>query len=306
MGEERRILEDRLSSAAIGSSSPESSDDEDSKKSEGEECHLNSYYSGLPEPCRGGTLSRNQMSNSNNCCSPMLPVEILDHILSFLDETSLKAYLVAHPAFSGLVERHLYSHITVSNIDYAPSELARLLSDNPHVANYVHGLCMINTFSTFYANRWQETMALILPKFKNLQRVSWQIVGGWSGRLCEAFINCLRLPSMVGVEIIYAFNFPLSAFVDCTGIKELTLTDSICRPSPNLSLPYLKTLSIKNCNYGLREIVSWAKTLELQSLDFDPWESDDLSLLPQLLQGCTNSLTSLKLGCGHCTSCRDC
>ena len=58
-------------------------------------------------------------------------LEIVDHILSFLDETSLKACLVAHPAFSSLVERHLYSHITVSTIDYGPSELARMLSDNP-------------------------------------------------------------------------------------------------------------------------------------------------------------------------------
>ena len=93
---------------------------------------------------------------------PMLPVEILDHILSYLatDHVALKTCLRAHPVFSDLVKRYLYAHIvvlnkpTVNSHGLNPAQLAKLLLSNVCVADHVHSLHM--TVSALGNNQWQE------------------------------------------------------------------------------------------------------------------------------------------------------
>jgi hypothetical protein len=246
---------------------------------------------------------------------PMLPVEILDHILSYLDtdHVALKTCLRAHPVFSDLVKRYLYAHIavlnkpTVNSHGLNPEQLAKLLLSNVCVADYVHSLHM--TVSTFGNNQWQE-MEWILPKFRQLQKISLTVAeqGAWFSvhkDVREAFMNCLRLPSTVEVSILRAHGFPLYAFADC-GFKKLTLNGNFNPSSRTLSLPCLESLSIHKGWPCSPEFFSSANIPKLRSLDFRPYRPNDFGTLPQLLQRCSNTLTSLELDFGiNCMYHRD-
>lgn len=246
----------------------------------------------------------------------MLPLEILDHILSYLDtdHVALKTCLRAHPVFSDLVKRYLYVHIvvlnepTVNSHSLKPAQLAKLLLTNVCVADHVRSLHM--TVLTLGNNQWQE-MGWILPKFRQLEGISLTVAaqGAWSSvhkDVREAFMNCLRLPSTVEVSILRAHGFSLCAFADC-GLKKLTLNENFNPSSRTLSLPYLESLSIHKGWPCLSEFFSSANIPKLRSLDFRPYRPNDFGSLPQLLQHCSNTLTSLELDFGiNCMYHRDC
>ncbi len=243
----------------------------------------------------------------------MLPLEILDQIFYFLatDHVALDLCSKAHPVFSDLIERYLYAHITillnkpiVGRDGFSPSQLFELLLNKPRIANCVNKLRIKNTKADDTSMvHWRE-VARILPKFQRLQTIIlvYNLNLEWSSLdegFREAFMDCLSLPSMVGVSILRAFKFPLSAF-GCLGIKRLTLGGTFHYSSPNSSLPYpqIESLSIHSCRPSLPEIISWTKTLKLRTLKFCPslTHAGAFRRLPELLQ---SSLTSLELDFGH-------
>ncbi|KAF9522272.1 hypothetical protein CPB83DRAFT_840612 [Crepidotus variabilis] len=86
----------------------------------------------------------------------ILPAEILDHVLSFLqdDAKSLRICFKASSSIVSLVERHLYAHIILlprepgddHNDDHVRlnrSQLAVLLAKKPHIARYVKSIRVV-------------------------------------------------------------------------------------------------------------------------------------------------------------------
>ncbi|PPQ96105.1 hypothetical protein CVT26_004739 [Gymnopilus dilepis] len=88
-----------------------------------------------------------------------LPPEILDHVFIILrlssDLPSLRACIKVSSLFRSLAERHLYYHLTLSNLpnrsrsntsanssttEFNPKEVLDLLTNHPHIAAYVRSL----------------------------------------------------------------------------------------------------------------------------------------------------------------------
>lgn len=252
----------------------------------------------------------------------MLPPEILDHLFSFLksDPSALKASARAHPAFSRLVERHLYAHITVSCTNEAPNEhtfssiqLRKLLSDKHHISNYVYSLEIL-------ANRLEDSplfpheesdLAIppILGQLPNLRRVVLRSRGNFWELLVEelrrAFLECLRLPSIKEVSVRGLYGFPLSALHDCSGLKYLLIEGECSHldATSNRLFPPLESLSVYNCS-TLTRFVAWAKLGALRSLEFQGTSQQYFDKLPELLEACSGTLTSLVLGLHN--SCKYC
>ena len=234
-----------------------------------------------------------------------LPPEILDHVFSFLksDLSALKASASAHSLLSKLVERHLYADITVCNLEasdghsFSSTQLLKLLSDNPHIANYVYGLHILLT------NRFGEssTMAPIFGQLPNLRRVileshrfPWELL---MKQFRCAFLECLRSPSIKEVSVWGLFGFPLSGLSNCSGLKYLSVDDDCSHfdVTSNHLFPPLESLSVSNCR-TLTGFVAWAKQGALRSLEFQATSRSYFSDLPELLEACSGTLTSLVLG----------
>jgi len=111
----------------------------------------------------------------------MFPPEIIDHILSFLqwDHATLKVCAQVHPSISRLVERHLYAHLAVQNINYnreayLPLDLFKLILDNPNIAKHARSLrIVLFVFSSPFSlvtriHRLQE-LEPILPALTQLE-----------------------------------------------------------------------------------------------------------------------------------------
>lgn len=248
----------------------------------------------------------------------MLPLEVLDHIFSYTDPFDLKACLRAHPIFSKVVQRHLYAHIAILNVNepnsdsFNPAQLRDLLSSNLRIADYVRSLDMTISPSD---ERHLKPMVWILPKFRRLQRISLVAPSGvWYSvpkDVREALMECFRLPSMVEVSISVSRSvcYPLSDFVDgIIGLKRLTLDGKFDTSSSTLSFPCLESLSIYKSSTSMLESFIAAKIPKLRSLDFHPSQQSGFRNLSQLLQYCSDTLTSLKINLGincmsHCCAC---
>jgi hypothetical protein len=152
-----------------------------------------------------------------------------------------------------------------------------------------------------------EDIAMILPKFRMLKKITLDdaMPSRWPmfhQSFCAAFIQCLRLPSLIEVSIHGTDAFPLTAFANCISIKKLTLvgTFTFNSLSANSTSPYpqIESLSIRSCHAPLSPIISWAKTCNPRSLSFFlPHLQNSLELQP-LLQVWSNTLTSLELDFG--------
>jgi len=112
-------------------------------------------------------------------------------------------------------------------------------------------------------------------------------------------MNCLRLPSMEVVSLANIRSFPLSIFNDLPNIKTIRLTNMgvLSYPSSDISTHSSpQVLSILDCEeVELRQIISWAKTRHLHSLEFRPEHPLDFGYIVVLLQACSISLTCLDL-----------
>jgi hypothetical protein len=238
----------------------------------------------------------------------MLPLEIIDHIFSFLhsDRVTLEICSKAHPILFKLLQQHLYANITIRNVPAEIFQLSKLMSDSLCIANYVRSL-HIKIEWPGYIPLNEEDIAMILPKFRMLKKITlddysftrWPI---FHERFRAAFIQCLRLPSMREVSI-RGNIFPLTAFSNCMSVKKLTLdgTFTFNNLSADSTLPYpqIESLTIRRCHFSLPPIISWAKTCNPRSfgLCLDPYD-DDMPNLQPLLQVWSNTLTSLEIDFG--------
>ena len=249
----------------------------------------------------------------------MLPPEIIDHVLSFLqwDRATLKA-CAQILRLSKLVERHLYAHLTVQNLNftswirtsdaYYPSDLLKLTLDNPNIPKHIRSL-RINLFVSkgwlsAAASNYQE-LESILPALTQLQAILLSSTNSsirWhdlreSFRI--SFTNCLRLPTLTDVKVSNIDAFPLSALDHCSSLKRLLLLGSFRYLPSASSLPHpsLDSLVLHQCS-SMETVTSWMESRSLHSLDFN----GDFMLFSQLLEVCANTLTTLMVHVPHtCT-----
>jgi len=251
-----------------------------------------------------------------------LPDDVLDHILSFLqsDFRALKACSQSHPKFIRLIERHLYATVTlydnntISQNGLRTCQFIGLLSDNPHIANYIRSLEFEVTHDLIKSESVQylEDIASVLRMCSLLNKITLkQIALGWAA-LPEAFrlafLDCLHLSSLKAVCIIHVSGFPLRALRDAKNLKRLTLRgwtpghDIIPDHSTYLSI---EDLSIQDCGpSALEDIIIWLQARSLRSLEFSgPFEAIHIiGLLESLLSSCSNALVNLNLDFG--TGCK--
>ena len=243
-----------------------------------------------------------------------LPDDILDHILSFLqsDFPVLKACSQSDPKFIRLVERHLYAIVTLYDNDtiskngLGTRQFVSLLSDNPHIANYIRSMEVEATCTHVESTQYLEDIASVLRMCSLLNKITLnEMAFGWAA-LPEAFrlafLDCLSLSSMKAVCIKHAFGFPLTALEPAKNIKQLTLhgwtpdDDFIPKHSTH---PLLEELSIQDCGgLTLEKIIIWVQTRNLRSLEFFGRPDDvtrEIGKLQSLLFSCSNTLVNLTL-----------
>ena len=242
----------------------------------------------------------------------MLPLEIIDHIFSFLqsDSLTLEKCSKAHPLLSELVPKYLYANITI-RVPSDVSRLSELASDNL-IANYVRNLKLNLVWSVHESSGRrlldQEKIALVLPKFRMLRGIALHVgddpTTKWPllhERFREAFTQCLRLPSMIEVSILGTSEFPLTTFRNCTSIKKLALGGElfdfdVSSSDSSSSSPQIESLSLYRCQRSSSAIISWAKTCSPRSLRFSL--PSDFGLLQSLAPIYSNTLVSLELDLG--------
>ena len=256
-----------------------------------------------------------------------LPFDVLDSIFSFLKShpDSLVACSKAHPFFSRVAERHLYRHITIhlgpwtSKFGYLlePSELSKLLSETPHIVNYVRVLCIVlvdfrgRTYPTPETSRDLEEISLVLPMLSSLECI---ILNGPShfvswNQLPQSFTaaveKSLHLATLHRIHV-RSLGFPLCILdnhrnINCFSLYGRPQTPD-CSEDSNLQLTAL-SFSVTRGHY-LTSFLNWAKRhiFNLQSLKCDFYEGEVLGLL-EICSDTLNSLDVTLRATGELSSC---
>jgi len=263
-----------------------------------------------------------------------LPTEILNHILSYLqsDQAALKACIETHATLSQLAERYLYADITLRTDDlptgnFGTSNLARLLSDKPHLIHHIRHL-VIGVVGLIKRDVFQhvEKIAAILPLLSSLRKItlrhfkySWKELPDAFHR---AFLNCLHLPSMQDVRVSRVIDFPFMVVLsgECKSITRLTVQNCSSKSVTwgqahleekydalyqNQSAPF-KSLCLENYDgIFLKMFLAWVEKrgLEFRSLEIFPWTISDFDALSRVISKSSNSLTTLDLDIGLTDPC---
>src|SRR6266540_1935722 len=177
-----------------------------------------------------------------------LPTEIVDHIFSFLDVLShseyndLKACAEAHPFLLKSAERYLFSDIRLHSEPFTNgrafncSQFSDVLRNKPHVANYVYALGLdLGAHGLDWNLKDMLFIMSKLPRPKTIEIkadpfLRWSTL---SKPFCEAFMNCLGLPSITKVSIVQTIDFPMITFGQCKGLVELSLDGIFDFSSPS-------------------------------------------------------------------------
>ena len=244
----------------------------------------------------------------------MFPPEIFSEIFSFLASEAhvLLACSQAHPIFAQIIEPILYAHVIViihdanyedqHHLKFKPHQLSTLLSDNPRILNYLRSLCV--DLSLLDDEVLTELVA-ILPRLK-LERIQLTCTDfahwNWFDVVFRtAFVAYISTSFMKEVCIDDIYGIPLSSFANCTGLKRLTLFDSVPQSNPGpFNFPQLETLELSD--WAMRDhspvFLSWLSThaCGLRSLTLTTCTKDVIQgFLPHLLAICSISLVNLSI-----------
>src|SRR5260221_8166213 len=250
-----------------------------------------------------------------------LPYDVLDYIFSFLKShhNSLVACSKAHPSFSQVAKRQLYHHISIHPlISWArftdpgyilePSKLIKLLSETPHIANYVRVLCIVlfdfrssRSYPSPEASRDLEEISLVLPKFSSLECIILNAPGCFAlwDQLPQSFTvaieNSLHLPTLHRIHV-HNLDFPLCILdnhpsINCFSLCGLPQIPD-CSDGSKLQLTALSFNVTYRDDYPT-SFLTWAKRhiFNLQSLKCNFFEGKIL----WLLEICSDTLNSLDL-----------
>jgi hypothetical protein len=249
----------------------------------------------------------------------MLPVEILDHIFSFLQKDraaqTLRSCSAAHPLLSSVAERHLFVHTIVygnpsrdppPNDGFLVSHLARCLTEGPHRANHIRSIAIQDNHHTELSAQPLNELSTILPLIQRAEEISLCSIR-WSSLpkiFLSALLDCFRTPYMKQICLKNSFTFPLSILDNFKNIKSLKVDSSFvgfrgsAANSTSTSLESLFLLDVGN----ISEFLTWAtpRVNSLISLHVKTVAYSFPNLSP-ILNACKLSLTNLTLEIG--TSC---
>lgn len=215
----------------------------------------------------------------------ILPVEILDHIFSFLnnDPATLRSILKVFsgkfsPFLLGALDRHVYAHVVVTNFKsnrpglFHYSKFIKYISHKPQVANYIH-TCRIE-IELPGPSHWYKPMTSILrklpPTLKEItlsSRTRPEATDEFEGlrlhwldlheMFRNAFLDCLRSSYLAEVSLQRIAGLPLSIFNDGK-IQRLSFRQVQCTPASVAQFPpQTISLMIHQCDL-LSVILSWA------------------------------------------------
>ncbi|KAF9565100.1 hypothetical protein CPC08DRAFT_815625 [Agrocybe pediades] len=174
---------------------------------------------------------------------PDLPVELVDHILSFLQEDpkTLSVCMSVNILFCRLAQKHFCRILRLQNIPKyhpdgpEPPQILKLLTGSPHLTTYVRTvrilfslLSLLQRISHFPT--YESHMASILQMLVNVKEVNmgWKRpnVMPWKtlpSTFRSAFCVFLRRQSITSLGIDYLSGFPLSILNDCASLRSLSL-----------------------------------------------------------------------------------
>lgn len=253
----------------------------------------------------------------------MIATEIVDHILSFLrsDHTTLETCSTVFPQ---LVDRHLYSHITLRSPaaedhtdedDYYPVDPMKFLGlffERPQVVLCVSGVRVIITVMppslqnvTLDVLPVISSILTILSKVQSIElraegKLSWDAL---SSEFCTTFQKCLRLYPIKEAMISNINAFPLDSFDDSKHLKKLFLSgqftggEGVSTPSyPRLSSLRVESQPAESqLASDLIKMVSWTKSNSLHTLTLCMHQHMDLPNFKPLIQACSTTLVNLEL-----------
>jgi len=246
----------------------------------------------------------------------MFPPEIFTEIFGFLtsEAPALIACSQAHPIFAQLIEPILYAHVIVHDhdadredqhhLELKPYQLSTLLSDKPQILNYLRSLRVHLSFN----EGWTEIVT-ILGRLK-LERIQLTFAGTYGCISWEqlpmafrtAFVACISTSFMKEILLDGIGNMPLSSFVDCAGLKRLTLSyDAVPPSNTSCNFPHLEALELFDWDMDVgpfHDFFSWAliHACGLRYLTLTtPIKNMIQVFLPSLLAICSTSLVNLSI-----------
>lgn len=259
----------------------------------------------------------------------MIPTEIVDHILGFLctDHATLKTCSTVFPQ---IVDRHLYSHITLRTPmmedDTDEEDIYHVVEFNDFIDQLVARpqiiLCVLGVRIviavmpgrddvTFECLPMISSMLAVFRKIKSIELTVWGTFS-WhalDSDFCSAFQNCLRFPSISKVAISGINGFPLDSFDGCKNLRNLVLCGQFMDSKKVSTSPYprLSSLRIESRHRDesqpaseLTTTVAWMETHTLQTLSLCMLQSLDLPKFQPLIGACSATLVTLELDLSEC------
>lgn len=260
---------------------------------------------------------------------PQLPLEVLDHILSFLrdDRPSLQCCAKVNQAFSDMVERHWYHSVMFSNFEprnisgkRESEELAKLFIKTPRLRFHVRVLRI--AIASREDLRWfvkpitnEERIAEVLPLIPQITTILLSGKMSWK-KLHQVFRNSfvqmlVQTPSVENISIDGIDDFLLSLLNPCQSLKHLSLINidgslSIAEDSPSRFVSNNErarpiSLRVEHCQLALPTILSWLRSpyspqiQHLSCLRVSVPQIEDIHHLQALLEDCSSQLKELYL-----------
>ena len=247
------------------------------------------------------------------------PVEILDHIFSFL--VSSRETLVAlskDPVLSSIVERHVYYQLVVHigqptfhSCSFEPDRLSKVVSKNPRILNYVRILQIEIGIDRPSNPKMEEVQAIRtqLDEFAKTLRLfpvlecitlttsinrEWY----WSGAFRAALEGRLNLPTVKEVRLAGDSRFPSSLLDNRENITNLSFSAlTLVTEGQDLTkLPELQSLTLST-HFMSSELLSWIKLhiSDLKSLKYTYAAISGLWPLSEMLGVCSQTLKKLDI-----------
>jgi len=240
-----------------------------------------------------------------------LSFDILDHIFSFVSDRRILAICSKDPILSPIVERHCYYHVIVRikdgrwidplDLEFEPNQLVKLVSENPHIRNYVRVLQIESDYHHSEPppqkdmKQW-DVFAETLLTFPILESIMFttEFLPHWPAAFRAALEDRLKLPTVKEVHVRGHYGpFPFSLLSNCGNIKNLSLSGSfLSKDQVNISTFFqLKSLALLG-HFSSSPLLAWIKLQislsKLQSLKL--WQGD-IGLLSELLGLCSTLKT---------------
>ena len=179
--------------------------------------------------------------------SARLPFEVVEQIIDYVAafpefpeyddrlrniSSSIKVCALVCPSFLPLCRKHIFASVTLDELSSTSDDLNHLLSNSPHLAEYIRVLDYHVTDKEFIKKRF----SWLLPMFKKLvklqklsisyssctrdapNRLDWM-----SSSERKVLLPLLHLPTLTSIRLSKFSNFALADLAGCVNLKELEI-----------------------------------------------------------------------------------